>query len=256
MGVNTDGSPKQTRGRMAYGTTSKQHRSSKARSSISGGSWEQSPLLVPLSLRQASFNTPTKTAAAAKVRHAQKMKLSRPPGHLGSTRLILAPNQGSEQARPFDAFVDVPSPFAKRKVVAKSQSSSEQNHTIQPKFTNTSIPVSTPQPHPHPTSPLPCPYPSSGNETGFSTDAKMDPYRMRAGFGGHLDARTRADNLLHTRPEWTTWDFVDLFLCNLPPAIRTVDLWNNFSKEGKVDLIDIFVTRGGQKDNKATVRFR
>jgi len=73
---------------------------------------------------------------------------------------------------------------------------------------------------------------------------------------GYLDAQTRSANLQHTKPEWTTWDFVDLFLTNLPQDIKTVDIWKNFRKEGEIALIDIFVTRSGQKDNKARLRFR
>lgn len=79
---------------------------------------------------------------------------------------------------------------------------------------------------------------------------------MSYNWSGYLDPRTRANNLAHTRPEWTTWDFVDLFVSNLPPEIRTVDLWDNFKKEGNIDSIDIFVTKAGQKDNKARVTFK
>jgi hypothetical protein len=256
MAVSSDGSPKPIKGRMSYGTSGRKRRSSKARSSISGGSWDQSSL--PLSLRQTSFNNAARIPTAAKFRHSQKMRLARPSILPGSSRVILALNQSSEQVRPFDAFVDIPSPFAKQKIVAKSPeypnattTATEQN--VDTTFTNTK---STSTPKFNHTSPPPSPHHSLSQESDLTPDDDMDSNRAPHRIEGYLDARTRSVNLQHTRPEWTTWDFVDLFLSNLPPGIRTVDLWNNFKKEGEVDSIDIFVTRDGRKDNKARLRFR
>jgi hypothetical protein len=86
--------------------------------------------------------------------------------------------------------------------------------------------------------------------------SNMDPNGISQRVEGYLDPQTRATNLQHTRPEWTTWDFVDLYLANLPRGIKTVDIWKNFRKEGEVALIDIFVTKSGQKDTKGKLRFR
>jgi hypothetical protein len=257
MAVSSDGSSKQIKGRMSYGTSGRKRRSSIARSSISGGSWDQGSL--PLSLRQASFNNATRVPSAAKFRHSQKMRLARPTILPGRSRANLALNQCSEQVRPFDAFVDIPSPFAKQKIVAKSHgyhnptASTTDRQNVDTSFTDTR-PTSIPDFNR--TFPPPSPYRNLSNECDLIPDNDMNPDRASQRTEGYLDARTRSANLQHTRPEWTTWDFVDLFLSNLPPRIRTVDIWNNFKKEGEVDLIDIFVTRGGQKDNKGRLRFR
>ena len=258
MAVNDAGSPKPVKGRTKYGATSKKRRSSKARSSISGGSWDQSSL--PLSLRQASFNTATRAPSAATGGHDPKVRLSRPPVQHGASRVLLAFSQSSEQGRPFDAFVNAPSPFAKQRATAKTKAYAKSDGKVDTKLTTTSnsrnqsyhtSPSSTPPP-----SPPPSPSHDSVNEIDFTPDTNMYSNRTPPRVEGYLDARTRAANLQHTRPEWTTWDFVDLFLTSLPPGTRTVDLWNNFKEEGEVDTIDIFVTRGGQKDTKARLRFR
>lgn len=244
MGVNNDGSPKPVKGRMTYGASSRRRRSSKASSSISGGSWVQSSL--PLSLRGASFNKATRTSTAGKVRHHQNVRLGRPEIQSGPTRGLLAFNQNSKQERPFDAFVDVPSPFAKQNVVAKKHGYPNPDQDINTAFTDTSTPPFPPLPSHH----------NSMNKIQFIPHTNRDSDRMSQSVEGYLDAATRAANLQHTRPEWTTWDFVDFFLTNLPQGVKTVDLWRNFKREGEIDLIDIFVTRGGQKDTKARLRFR
>ena len=254
MAISNESSPKPVRGRMAYGSASRRRRSSKARSSISGASWDQSSL--PLSLRGTSFNTTTRIPTAAKVREHQKIRLNRPPLRPGSSRVILALNQSSEQVRPFDAFVNVPSPFAKQKEVAKDQGYPTPEPDLDTPFTNT---VKTLPGFHYTSTPPPPPPPPAAAEHTFVNDTDATPdttmYSNRR-VEGYLDASTRAVNLQHTKPEWTTWDFLDLFLNNLPPGIKTVDLWRNFKREGEVDLIDIFVTRGGQKDTKARLRFR
>lgn len=250
MAISNEGSPKQLRGRMTYGSTSRRRRSSRAMSSISGASWHQSPL--PLSLRGTSFNTTTRIPTAAKLRDHQKVRLKRPHLAPRNSRVILAHNQSSEQVRPFDAFVNVPSPFAKQKEVAKDQGyPSTPELDIETPFTNTLKKLLSF--HYTSTPPSPPPEHTFVNDTDFTQDTTMYSKRRPEGY---LDAKTRAVNLQHTRPEWTTWDFLDLFLSKLPPGIRTVDLWRNFKREGEVDLIDIFVTRGGQKDTKARLRFR
>jgi hypothetical protein len=308
MAIDIDGSPKAVNGRMTYGPASRRRRSSKARSSISGGSWDHRTL--PLSLRGPSSNTPirTPTAAAAAAtttttttvpnfRQNQKRNLHRPPIQPGSARVLLALNQNSEQLRPFDAFVDVPSPFAKKKHVEKQHvppaANSKQNvhlnstkpsgtraraaetiplhRTTQTTHPLSSPPPSSPPPYPSPHPPLypplrPSPHPSlhpphnfyhhSVNPIDSSPDGNMEANGVSPTAQGYLDAQTRAANLQHTKPEWTTWDFVDLYLSNLPQGIKTVDIWKNFKKEGEIALIDIFVTRSGQKDNKARLRFR
>lgn len=251
MAVLSDSSPKAAKGRMKCGSSSQKRRSSKARSSISGGSWDQGSF--PFSLRQASFNTATRRPNAAKSRQNQKMRASSPALRPGSARVVLALNQSSEQVRPFDAFVDVPSPFAKQKIDAKTKDSSDSHHrglTVELTY------APTPVPAPNLTPSSLSPRHNLVNEAHFISDHNMYSHRTPQRIEGYLDTRTRAANLQHTRPEWMTWDFVDLFLSNLPPGIRTVDLWNNFKKEGEVDTIDIFVTRDGQKDNKARLRFR
>ncbi len=253
MAVNSDGSPKPMKGRTKYGATSRKRRSSKARSSISGGSWDQ--ISLPLSLRQASYSNGVRTTPATESRHPQSRRLTRPFIRGGDPRVLLSFNQSSEQGRPFDAFVDVPSPFAKQKVnpIAKRHKYRDiDHHSLDRNFT--SNPNSKTQPFhisPPPSSPD-----YFDNEIHFIPDTNMKFDHVSQKAPGYIDSRTRAMNLQHTRPEWTTWDFVDLFLNNLPPGIKTVDLWNNFKVEGQVDLIDIFVTRSGQKDSKARLRFR
>ncbi len=272
MAISTEGSPKSVRGRMTYGSTGRRRRSSKARSSISGGSWDQSSL--PLSLRGTSFKTTTRTPNAANIRHHRRVRLNRPTLPPGSSQVILARNQSSEQVQPFDAFVNVPSPFAKQKEIAKHHSyypatttttnttTTTRHPNIDTTFTDTfktfprSHHTSTPHP-PHPPL-LHCSSAASPEHT-FVHAIKLVPDPImysNKGIEGYLDPTTRAANLQHTKPEWTTWDFLDVYLYRLPPGIKTVDLWRNFKKEGEVDMIDIFVTRGGQKDTQARLRFR
>lgn len=257
MAVNSDGSPKPMKGRARYGATSRKRRSSKARSSISGGSWDQ--ISLPLSLRQASYSNTDRTTPATEPRHPQNRRLARPFIRGGDPRVLLSFNQNSEQGRPFDAFVDVPSPFAKQKVnpIAKRHKHRDVDHyDLGHNFTRSFNPSAQPL-HLSPHSPPPAPSQHYfDNEIHFIPDTNMKFNRTSQDGPGHIDARTRAINLQHTRPEWTTWDFVDLFLNTLPQGIRTVDLWNNFKKEGEVDFVDIFVTRSGQKDTKARLRFR
>lgn len=249
MAVDSDGSPKPVKVRMAYGSSTRKRRSSKARSSISGTSWDQNSL--PLSLRQASFNSTARRPTAAQARHNQKVRLNRPCFEPRISRVMLARDQGAEQLRPFDAFVDVPSPFAKGKTLAKDHGYPDHQKD-EKSFTNTSNSIL----QPNHTSPPPSPPYTFKSPTDTMPDANVNSNTRSQRVEGYLDARTRATNVQHTRPEWMTWDFVDLFLTDLPPQIRTVDLWNNFKKEGEVDLIDVFVTRGGQKDTKARLRFR
>ncbi|KAF7512284.1 hypothetical protein GJ744_001852 [Endocarpon pusillum] len=252
MAISNEGGPKQVRGRMAYGSTSRRRRLSKARSSTSGASWDQS--LLPLSLRGTSFNTTTRIPTAAKVRDHQKVRMNRPHLPPGSSRVILALNPSSEQVRPFDAFVNVPSPFAKQKEVAKDQGQpSTPELDIETPFTTTTKTLKTLPSFHYTSTPRSPPEHTFVHETDLTPDTTMYSNRRAEGY---LDAKTRAVNLQHTKPEWTTWDFLDLFISNLPSGIKTVDLWRNFKREGEVDLIDIFVTRGGQKDTKARLRFR
>jgi hypothetical protein len=255
MAAHSDGSPKPMKGRTKYGTTSRKHRSSQARSSISGGSWDQNSL--PLSTRQASYSNNFGTPTSTTLQHNQKQKLARPHNRGGDPRVILAFNQNSEQGRPFDAFVDVPSPFAKQKrnpAAKRHYHPDPDHHDVDFDFTDNL--KSTSQPFDASTSPPPSPHHHLVDEFNFMTDTNMNSNHPSQRASGYIDPRTRALNLQHTRPEWMTWDFVDLFLSNLPPGIRTVDIWNNFKQEGQVDFIDIFVTRSGQKDTKARLRFR
>lgn len=252
--MDSDGSPKPIHCRMQHGILSNTRSSSKAGSCISAESWDQSSL--PPSLHQASFPTPTKPSTAAKVQYNAEVSPGRPYLQAGasSSWMILPIDPSSKQVRPFDAFVDAPSPFAKPKAVAKSHDyphpNEQQTDTI---LTDTS---NSTRRRPRHTSPSPAPRLNLANDIDPTPDTDMDPNASLRGSVGYLDARTRATNLQHTRAEWTTWDFVDLFVTNLPPGIRTVDLWNNFKREGEVDLIDIFVTRSGQKDTKGRLRFR
>ena len=251
MAISNEGSSRSVKGRTIRSASSRRRRSSNARSSVSG-SWEQGP--SALYLHQASFKNTTRTPSAATVRHHEKVRLRRTPVQARDARGILAPNRGSEQLRPFDAFVDVPSPFAdsKQNTVAKKLSYPAPHHPIDTVFTDTSDPY----PQFRHTPSLPSSYHSAANEIGLIPGTNTRSSRMSQAVEGHLDARTRAANLQHTRPEWTTWDFVDLYLSNLPPDARTVDLWENLKKEGEIDFIDIFVTRGGEKDTNARLRFR
>jgi hypothetical protein len=260
MAVTSDGSPKPVRGRIKYGSSTRKRRSSIDRSSISGASWERTPL--PLSLRQPAYPKSTKPNLSATVRSVRKARLQRTPIQPGASRVIVAPNQGVEQVRAFDAFVDAPSPFAKHKSVAKDHDYHPDLHSdlhaesVHPgaTFTNSSIPIPS---QPYHTIPPPPFHSHHLNNFQPLTPSSAMPFNMTAHSSpGYLDARTRAINVALTRPEWTTWDFVDLFITNLPPGVRTVDLWNTFRVEGEVNFIDIFVTRGGEKDTKARLRFR
>jgi hypothetical protein len=257
MAVTSDGSPGPVKGRMKYGTGSRKRRSSKARSSISGGSWDRPPF--PLPLRQASYDNGTSVPTTAKVRHNQKSRLTQPSVQVGSPRVILALGQNSEQVRRFGAFVNIPSPFAKKNLtVAKNHDCPDPDNQEADFFFTNDTSNSIPKPYQYSSIPPPPPPPQTtfANEIHSVPDQAMNSYGFDQGIMGFLDAQTRAANLHHTRPEWMTWDFVDLFVTNLPPGIRTVDLWKNFMKEGDVDFIDIFVTRSGQKDTKARLRFR
>lgn len=252
MVVHSDASLTPVKGRMKYSSHSRKRRSSKARSSISGGLWDQSSSPP---LHQALFPNSPRTPPVVQDRHGQKVRFKRPPMQAGCPQWILAIDQGTQQRRPFDTFVDVPSPFAKPKPKSCAKSHechSPDKHNVSNILTDSSSNPTSPHYHSSPHSK----HQSFPNQLHLTSGATMDPDRTWQSIPGYLDQSTRTANLQHTRAEWTTWDFVDLFITHLPPGIRTVDLWKNFKKEGEVDVIDIFVTRGGQKDTKSRLRFR
>lgn len=223
--------------------------SSKAKSPICAESWDQSS--PSFSLGQASFPSATMTSTTAKFRQDSKVSIGQPhiQTEASCPQTFSTIDPSSENVRPFDAFVDVPSPFAKLKIVAKSH---DYPHLDQTQKLDTTIAI----PHLNHTS-LSSPSPNNlAIDVDLAPDTELESDTTMQGRVGYLDARTRAVNLQHIKPEWTTWDFVDLYLSKLPPGIKTVDLWNNFKKEGEVDLVEIFVTRGGQKDTRGKVRFR
>lgn len=56
--------------------------------------------------------------------------------------------------------------------------------------------------------------------------------------------------------DWTTWDEVNIKVYGLNPSVETVDLWKRFSREGSVTMIKIFEDSKGNRNGKASIRFR
>lgn len=59
------------------------------------------------------------------------------------------------------------------------------------------------------------------------------------------------------RPDdWTTWNELRIKVYGLSPNVSTRDLWKAFSKEGSIAAIEIFEDSNGNREGKATIRFR
>jgi hypothetical protein len=56
-------------------------------------------------------------------------------------------------------------------------------------------------------------------------------------------------------PVWASWVEVPVKLFGLPLDMTTLSLWERFSKEGKVETIEIFESRTGQRNGGAKIRF-
>jgi hypothetical protein len=57
-------------------------------------------------------------------------------------------------------------------------------------------------------------------------------------------------------PKWPTWVELPVKVFGLPPYITTLHLWERFSEEGKVETVEIFENRAGQRQGGAKIRFR
>jgi hypothetical protein len=290
--VSHDSSSKLSVGRKRSGSTSKRRHILEIRTP----SWHLLPgpdgSPTP-SVTYRSGQSQERMSASARARQYEhhKLKVNR---QLVSTEVetsgfMLSPGRPSPSPRrPFDAFVDVPSPFAKSRPAAKKRrepsvnphdekSELEGRHLPfidashppslsslpDPSFSHSnpllhSLPVSPTSPPKSSSRPALSPHspPVSPNSNSKVADSmRFDLNRMPPN-SGDLDPSTRATNLEHTRPEWTTWDFVDVIVSNFPRDVKTVDLWNNFKKEGELSSVEIFSDTRGEKTTKGKLRFR
>lgn len=60
----------------------------------------------------------------------------------------------------------------------------------------------------------------------------------------------------HSQAEWSTWQELGIKISNLPASTTTRDLWRCFSGQGNIIKIELYENQRGQRDGKASVRFR
>ena len=56
--------------------------------------------------------------------------------------------------------------------------------------------------------------------------------------------------------DWTSWQELSIKVLDIPPSTTTRDLWNCFNKEGTIVGIELFENTKGQREGKASIRFR
>lgn len=56
--------------------------------------------------------------------------------------------------------------------------------------------------------------------------------------------------------EWTTWQELSIRISDLPASTTTRDLWRYFSAQGTIIGIELYENQRGQRDGRASVRFR
>lgn len=58
-------------------------------------------------------------------------------------------------------------------------------------------------------------------------------------------------------PEWSTWDFVDMFVSGIPSTIDTTQpLWDAFSRQGTISSLELLRDRRGEHTGNAKLRFK
>lgn len=55
---------------------------------------------------------------------------------------------------------------------------------------------------------------------------------------------------------WNKWETVGVNISRVPKEVTIRDLWEAFSKEGKICSIDVFDDRHGERGSKGRVRFK
>ena len=96
---------------------------------------------------------------------------------------------------------------------------------------------------------------SQSSSGGQSKGAPMYPLHHRANGSPH--PTHAADSYTHSiQAEWTSWQELSVKISDLPPSTTTRDLWRCFNGQGTITMIEIYENQGGQRDGKATVRFR
>lgn len=59
-----------------------------------------------------------------------------------------------------------------------------------------------------------------------------------------------------SQAEWETWQEISIKISDLPPSATTRDLWRCFNEQGTITMIEFYENQKGQREGKATVRFR
>ena len=210
--------------------------------------------------RQHAYGTGTmRRETKLKRAQAEGQNYVPPQAENGRTHLSSTHFSHSAQVSLFNQYLDSHSPFSDSKASKPSESYDKtisRRRQIQQAPTNTWV---QPSENNHLESfqplqqhgPLPSAIASQPKSPQAVTTDRWNQFPSAC-----LDAATRGANMQHMRREWMLWDFVVAFLQDLPSNIRTLDLWENFSKEAEVDKIDIHVGRNNERLPRATIRFR
>lgn len=71
-----------------------------------------------------------------------------------------------------------------------------------------------------------------------------------------MHQRRNGSMVTQPQPDWTQWVEVRVKVFGLTPTVTTADLWKAFSKQGSVSTIEIFEDSSGNRNGKASIRFR
>ena len=72
----------------------------------------------------------------------------------------------------------------------------------------------------------------------------------------HQSSRESSSYNHINQAEWTTWQELSIKISDLPASTTTRDLWRCFNGQGNIIKIELYENQRGQRDGKATVRFR
>ena len=94
-----------------------------------------------------------------------------------------------------------------------------------------------------------------GTMQSTHTSTRSSPSVRRTGSSPHHQHQL-SQPIMQRQDGWSTWIELRVKVFGLPPSITTLDLWHCFSKEGSINIIEIFEDSKGSREGKAMIRYR
>ena len=81
-------------------------------------------------------------------------------------------------------------------------------------------------------------------------------YRRDSTLLQSLHRPSNASCFASSQAEWKTWQELTVKISDLPVSATTRDLWRCFSGEGTITMIEFYENQRGQREGRASIRFR